>query len=210
MTIWSYRAIIEQQTLFGTPDNVWEVYYGTCGCLLHLGPENIDTPISEIKQYLGAKYDFRFAIHPRIMEETVASVFKNMGYTTLVTAFSGDSGIDVILTDASGNQIGVQVKRSKNAIKIEQIRSFLGALVLGKYTKGIFVTTSRYQAGCAQIVRDASNLGYFIDLFDADKFLEALKISQAKEIGKHQDFLNINILPKLQLKFIGENFLNSL
>jgi restriction system protein len=101
-----------------------------------------------------------------------------MGYNVRVTAYSGDDGIDVILDGPGNDVIGVQVKRYKGSIEVEQIRAFTGALVLGGLTKGIFVTTSRFQAGAVGTVDRLSRRGYRIELMDADRFYDALKIAQ--------------------------------
>jgi restriction system protein len=54
-----------------------------------------------------------------MFEETVASVFRSLGYDATVTAYSGDGGIDVILHKGE-ERIGVQVKRYRNSISVEQ------------------------------------------------------------------------------------------
>ena len=64
-----------------------------------------------MSRYLTAKYEERFIINPRLFEETVASVFKSIGYFTRVTAYQNDGGIDIILDGNDNKVIGVQVKR---------------------------------------------------------------------------------------------------
>ena len=139
---------------------------------------DISQPLDEIRRYLLAKYDARFLIYPHIFEDTVASVFRDVGYDTFVTARTGDDGIDVILHGPNRERIGVQVKRWKNAIKAEQIRALAGALILGRYTKGVFVTTSRFQPGAEDTTRRFKMLGIPIELLDAHKFFDVLKIAQ--------------------------------
>jgi len=151
---------------------------GAIGCLKELDTNKIEAPLEEVKQFLAAKYDSRFDMHPRLFEETVASVFKNLGYRARVTAYSNDNGIDVILDGPSKSLIGVQVKRYKNTIKAEQIRSLSGALLLGGYTKGIFVTTSHFQSGAYKTAKLSEVRGKPIELIDSKRFLEALHISQ--------------------------------
>jgi restriction system protein len=113
---------------------------GAAGSLRELDLPNVEGPLEEIRSYLAARYSDRFRVHPRVFEETVASVFRDLGYGARVTAYSGDDGIDVILDGQSDTMIGVQVKRYRNSIQVEQIRSLAGALVLGGLTRGIFVT----------------------------------------------------------------------
>jgi restriction system protein len=157
------------------------VVHSTAGMLRGLEIADISTPLTEARQFLAAKYDSRFDLHPRLMEEIVASVFHDHGYDSMVTAYSNDGGIDAVLIDPSGISVGVQVKRYKNRINVEQIRAFLGALVLGGYTKGIFVSTSSFTRpamDAAGLSRQAAATQ--IELVDSNKFLEALKIAQHK------------------------------
>jgi len=171
-------------------------YYGAAASLKELDLSDISTPLAEVMSYLTAKYESRFAIHPRILEETVASVFRDMGYDVLVTAYSGDSGIDVIMTQRS-THIGVQVKRYRDSIKAEQIRSLAGALVLNGLTRGIFVATSSFQKGAIKSADQYGQLGYDIDLIDGERFLEALKITQRAMYQSKGHFVKVHDLRTL-------------
>ncbi len=152
--------------------------YGAVAILRNLDLISISTPIEEIRNFLVAKYESRYDVHPRLFEETVASVFRDLDYQAKVTAYSGDGGIDIVLVGKDSSEIGVQVKRYKNSISVEQIRSFTGALVLSGYTKGIFVTTSRFQSGASKTTKLAGLRGVQIDLLNAERFYDALKITQ--------------------------------
>jgi len=165
------------------PDDLqlgWQpaLIYGAAGSLRELDLTDINTPLNEVRRYLAAKYESRFDIDPRLMEETVGSVFQNMGHTVLVTAYSGDGGIDVILRDPDGATVGVQVKRNRKVIEAEQIRSLTGALVLQGHTRGIFVTTSSYRKGAKATANLSGLKGIPIELIDADRFYEMLKLVQ--------------------------------
>jgi restriction system protein len=138
----------------------------------------VSEPLHEVRSYLLAKYDARFQIHPRVFEETVASVFRAVGFQTVVTAYSGDNGIDIILTGADDREIGVQVKRHRNAISAEAIRALTGALVVNNLTRGVFVTTSRFQKGALRTSRSAALRGVPIELVDAARLFDALRIAQ--------------------------------
>jgi restriction system protein len=151
--------------------------FGSCGCLRELDLTDLQTPITEIRDYLVAKYEARYRMHPRLFEETVASVFGSLGYHSTATAYVGDDGIDVILNKGN-SQVGVQVKRYKNSISVEQIRSLAGALVLGGMTKGIFVTTHVFQSGARDTVERLSTRGYKIELLDAQRFYDRLTLAQ--------------------------------
>lgn len=146
--------------------------------LKKLDLHDISIPLGDIRSYLAAKYESRFKIHPRIFEEVVASVFRDHGFSTKVTTYSGDGGIDIILDGKNDKTIGVQVKRYKNSISVSQIRELTGALILNGLTKGIFVTTSEFQEGVHPLTDISAKKGYPIELIDATKFFEKLKIAQ--------------------------------
>jgi hypothetical protein len=110
-----------------------DCFAGGFGVLRQFDLTDVKQPIDSIRSYLLAKYDARFAIHPRKFEELVASVFRDLGYHSRVTAYSGDDGIDVVLDGPNGDVVGVQVKRYSNSIEVDQIRALTGALVIGGY-----------------------------------------------------------------------------
>jgi restriction system protein len=96
-----------------------------------------------------------------------------------VTSYSGDEGIDVAILDGEGGETaGIQVKRYQGKISAEQIRSFTGALVLKGMTSGIFVTTSSFQKGAHHVKSVAQARGLAIELVDAKRFYDALRIAQ--------------------------------
>jgi restriction system protein len=154
------------------------IEYGAIGSLRELDIKDLHQPIEAVRQYLAAKYNKRFQVHPKLFEETVASVFRDLNYKARVTAYSGDDGIDIILDGPDDSLIGVQVKRYKNTIKVEQIRSLAGALLIGGYTKGIFVTTSFFQPGAKRTVDLSALRGIPIELINATDFYDALQIAQ--------------------------------
>ena len=121
--------------------------YGGIGALRVLDLSDLRTPIEEVRAFLVARYEERFHVHPRLFEETVGSVFRDLGYSTRVTAYSGDDGIDVILDGPNGESVGVQVKRYREKINVARIRELTGALVINGLTRGIFLTTSDFAAG---------------------------------------------------------------
>lgn len=169
-----------------------------CGSLRELDLTDQTLPLEQIRSYLIAKYDERFHIDPWKFEEVVGSVYRDLGYRVRVTARSGDGGIDVILDGDDNVVIGVQVKRYKNKICIEQIASLAGALLAKGITRGIFVTTSSFQSGVPAFAEALSLRGHPIELVDAKRFYDALKITQrpiyksAKEKGA--PFLNVELV----------------
>lgn len=163
-------------------------YSGGFASLKNLDVRQIDTPVHTVRQYLLASYKSRFDTHPRIYEETVASVFRDLGYFVRVTSFSRDNGIDIYLDGPDGALIGVQVKRWASSIKIDQIHSLGGALLVNGCTEGIFVTTSSFQKGA---VINAGKLGAItgipIHLVDSEKLFAALSIVARPALWSPED-----------------------
>ncbi len=151
---------------------------GAMGVLKPLDLANQTAPLNEVRAYLAAKYENRLSMSPTLLEKTVASVFGSCGYRTIVTGRSGDGGIDVVLRGATGDTIGVQVKRYKRRIRAEAIRAFVGALILRGHPSGVFVTTSSFQPGASEEASLATLLGTPVELVDARNFYDLLRISQ--------------------------------
>lgn len=151
--------------------------YGVGACITKLDQDNLEPGLSEVRSRLSK--DFKTSkteIHPRHFEEVVASVLRDMGYRTRVTGYTNDGGIDIILDGPGNKLIGVQVKRWKNKIGVDQIRELLGALVLRQLTDGLVITTSTYMAGAAKLTRKARELGFCIELVNGRQFFEALEL----------------------------------
>ncbi|MCI9517195.1 MAG: restriction endonuclease [Lachnospiraceae bacterium] len=174
-------------------------YYGSIAVLKKLDLNDISLPINDVSQYLLAKYEDRFQIHPRLFEETVASVFRNAGYHARTTAYQNDGGIDVVLDGKDNKIIGVQVKRYKNSIRVSQIREFAGALIENNMTKGIFVTTSKFQSGAHKSIYNFEKRGIGVKLMDSDRFYDALQIK--RETENLQDEI-IEYISNAELKLI--------
>lgn len=103
----------------------------------------------EIEQYLrGMKpYDF---------QDLVAALLRAMGYhVTWVAPPGRDGGIDILAyTDPLGTRpprIKVQVKREKESISVEGLRSFMA--VLGDDDVGLFVSTGGFTKNAAEEAR---------------------------------------------------------
>ena len=163
-------------------DGYTPLFEGKRAVLKRLDVSDQRIPLDEIRQYLMAHYAARFEVHPRRFEEVVGDVFSSLGFKVRVTAYSGDQGIDVILDGGEDKTIGVQVKRYRNTIDVDQIRELTGALVLGGHTKGIFVTTSAFCSGAQKVASISSMRGYPIQLLDAQRFYAALKIAQIASV----------------------------
>ncbi len=153
-------------------DNIFQIFFEIVGAITCFELSDISVPLTEVRSYLIRKYNDRFNVHPRLFQDTVSSVFKDLGYDTINTGYTNDGGIDAILLN-KGKPIAVQVKRTKNSIKVEQIRAFLGALTINSFNKGIYVSTGPYQSGCSDIANN-----YNIELINGQKFYDFLKDAQ--------------------------------
>lgn len=158
------------------------------GTLRNLDLDDVSLPIDFARDYLVARYSDRTKVHPKVFQDVVASVFRDHGYEAFVTGYIKDGGIDVILQKGH-TTIGVQVKRSKNTIVVEQIRSLAGALVLANLTQGVFVTTSRFTRDAKEATTAFTKTLYpmALELIDAERFFDALKIAQRNRYGSIKD-----------------------
>lgn len=153
------------------------VICGAQGVLKQLDSTDLSLPLEELLPYLKANYDERLRLHPKRYEDVVAAVFKNGGHRVLTTSYSKDGGIDLFVFESDSTSCtGVQVKRYKNKIGVEQIRSFAGALMVNDLTKGVFVTTSEYTAGSKVEAKVLSSRGLPIELVDSSQFYDKLKL----------------------------------
>ena len=180
----------------------WVVTLASSPVLEDLALDDIDMPLDQVRRYLMRKFQARASMHPRLLELTVASVFGDLGYRAYATGYSNDGGVDVILQGASGVRIGVQVRRRKDAVEVEQIRAFLGALVLGGYTRGVYVSASRFSRGAREAARRSTHAIMPIELVDPDRFFDMLGYAQLKRRPGPED---CNITPEKPLKFHGNS-----
>jgi restriction system protein len=156
---------------------------GACAQLRNLDIADISIPLDVLRAYLLAKYSDRFNIAPRKLEELVGNVFGDHGYSSYVTAYQNDGGIDVMLCKGH-ESVGVQVKRYKNRIEAEQIRAFAGALMLGDHPSGIFVTTSEFRSGAITAAEGFTARGIPIQLMDAQRLYDALRLKQNTDLSE--------------------------
>ena len=147
------------------------------GALRTFNPTDISAPIEALRAHLMLHPDEMLKLHPQRLEDVVGSIFADFGYRSRVTAYRGDGGIDVYLEDEEG-LVGVQVKRTKNPIEIEQVNSLTGALFVNDCSSGVFVTTSRFRRGATNVAGKARARGLPIELYDGARLLDALEIAQ--------------------------------
>ena len=167
-----------------------QIIASSIGSLQELDLSDISLPLGEGKNYLSKPPNKIMDLNPRMFEELVASVFKDIGYNVNLSAHSTDGGIDIFLSGRENDIIGVQVKRYKQRIGVEQIRSMAGAMVLNKIPKGIFVTTSDFSKQATKTSDDLKGRGYPIELINADRFFNILQeIKGERSAPSGEDFL---------------------
>lgn len=166
-------------------------HYGAAGSLKELGFTDIGAPLWELRTFLQRDFDRRNTVDPRLFEETVVSIFRSLGYEGHVTAYQNDGGIDAVVYRGSELPIGVQIKRTKNKIEAEQIRSFAGALVLQDFTSGIFLTTSSFTAGAVSSAASYREKLISIELVDATRFFDGIGVAQRRELPSREEALDL-------------------
>jgi restriction system protein len=105
-------------------------------------------------------------IDPYYFEKVILILLNKMGYGEFVeTSKSGDGGIDGIINkDKLGlEKIYIQAKRyNDNKVREKDIRNFIGAMS-GDTSKGVFVTTSSFDAPATQKAQEAHHKIILID-----------------------------------------------
>ncbi len=107
-------------------------------------------------------------IDPYYFEKVILILLKSMGYGDFIeTSKSGDGGVDGIINeDKLGlDKIYIQAKRyGENKVREKEIRNFIGAMS-GDTSKGVFVTTSKFDEGAIKKAHDAHHTIILIDGF---------------------------------------------
>jgi restriction system protein len=135
-------------------------------------------------------------IDPYYFEKVVLILLKKMGYGDFIeTSKSSDGGIDGIINeDKLGlDRIFIQAKRfNGNKVREKDIRNFIGAMS-GDTNKGVFVTTSEYDAGAIQKAKQAHHK---IILIDGAKLVDLM----------HQYNVGVQIKSTYEIKQIDGDF----
>lgn len=159
-------------------------------------PQTPSAPASTIEDEVLARIQ---SLAPMQFEALIAEFLKAKGLSDVrVTGRSGDGGID-----GDGNSAFLklpccfQAKRyaGGNQVGAPDIRNFKGGMV-GKYDRGIFVTTSGFTAGAKE---EADQPGATIILIDGNDF-----VGKLLELG-----LGIKTTPVVE-RSVDENFFDSL
>jgi restriction system protein len=148
----------------------------------------------EIANYLAS-------IDPYALQELVAALLEAMDYHVSWIAPPGkDGGVDIhAWTDPLGTKpphIKVQVKRRKDNIAVDELRSFLA--LINQDDVGIFVTTGGFTRDAAELARSQESRK--ITLLDRDKLVE-LWVEYNDRLAKDKRHL----LPLKPIYFLAPN-----
>ena len=135
----------------------------------------IESGVESIEQSIKSELLERLKdIDPYYFEKVILVLLNRMGFGEMVeTRKSGDGGVDGIINqDQLGlDKIFMQAKRyNDNKVREKEIRNFIGAMS-GDTSKGVFVTTSEFDAAA---VRKASQAHHKIILIDGSKLVDLM------------------------------------
>jgi len=129
-------------------------------------------------------------IDPYDLQELVASLLAAMGYhVNWVSPRGKDAGLDIVAyTDPLGTKpprIKVQVKRRKDSIGVEELRSFLA--LINEDDVGIFVTTGGFSKDATELARHQERRQ--ITLIDQQRLVELWVEYQERVASDRRDLL---------------------
>lgn len=157
----------------------------------------IDRGILEIDQQVKNELLEKLKeLDPFYFEKVILILLKRMGYGDFQeTSKTGDGGIDGIINeDKLGlDKIYLQAKRyDENKVREKDIRNFIGAMS-GDTSKGVFVTTSKFDSGA---VRKAHEAHHTIVLIDGSHLVDLM----------HQYNVGVQISSTYEIKELDEDF----
>lgn len=108
----------------------------------------------------------------RELELLCGVAYEHMGFQVIVTPKGNDDGVDVFASDHTPGQKGLVVVQSKkwdksNPVGKTEVRELMGTIGLHKATKGVLVTTGRYERGAFKMAGDDPR----IELLDRQEIL---------------------------------------
>lgn len=166
------------------------VDYASPQDLIDSGFSTIET---EVKTELLEKLK---EIDPYYFEKVILILLKRMGYGDFIeTSKSGDGGIDGIINeDKLGlEKIYTQAKRyNENKVREKDIRNFIGAMS-GDTSKGVFITTSKFDDSAIKKAREAH---HSIILIDGAKLVDLM----------HQYNVGVQVKTVYEVKEIDNDF----
>jgi restriction system protein len=143
-----------------------------------------DVALTDLRHHLLRRWEDRKVISAGKAQDLVASVLKDHLKCDVLkltaNANAPDGGIDLFICSIGGQvNRAVQVKRrmKKDVEPIDDVRHFVGALVLEGYRKGIFVTTARrFSKPAAKVAANARLKRHRLelDLINGAQYLSCL------------------------------------
>lgn len=111
----------------------------------------------------------------RELEWLCGAAYEHMGFQVVVTPRGNDDGVDVFAASHTPGQKGLVVVQAKkwhdsNPVGKGEVRDLVGTMDLQRATKGVLVTTGRYEAGALQIDKQDPR----IELIGRDEILQLL------------------------------------
>lgn len=97
----------------------------------------------KIRKTMAQKIEDLLELSPREFEKYIGELFNHLGYSTEVTQYVNDKGIDIVMYKDDIKYV-VQCKRYKGTVGSPEIQTFLGALNHANADKGFFVTTGMF------------------------------------------------------------------
>jgi hypothetical protein len=156
-------------------------------CLRQFTIVDDDVPMAALRRHLRRSPQTLHELGPKRLELIVASVFSDFFHCEAIhVGRTGDGGIDLILLETSGEPVLIQVKGHRNGAKPEpvaSIREFVGAMVLRRGLRGIFVTTAhRFTRGAHEAAERAETQTTIqqLDLVDASRLLDVLCVTHER------------------------------
>lgn len=166
----------------------WELYHAVYS---EVPVELTELTIPQLQSHLRRRWDDRKHMSSQQAEELVAALLQEhyQGEVLRVTANanSKDGGIDLyVIHDNGAVKRAVQVKRrqTRDTESVQEIRNFVGAMILDGAELGVFVTTaSRFTAPAAAIPANEglTRKKLTLELIDGQKLYELLEHSNRKQ-----------------------------
>jgi restriction system protein len=179
-------------------------YFARYACHYHSVLEDVDissndVAVADLRRHLRLRWNDRTLISAGKAEELVAAVLRDHlqcdVYHATAHVNTPDDGIDLFVASRDGNiKAAVQVKRRITAEvePVEPIRSFVGALVIEGYDRGIFVTTAlQFSPAALQVpnARPVKNRRLELELIDGERLLELLRATSPPQQVRLPDII---------------------
>jgi HJR/Mrr/RecB family endonuclease len=148
--------------------------------------------LDELGTHLSRRFSDAFALSPRRFEELVADIYRNLGYHSRLTQQTRDGGYDIVLLErATNRQVIVECKRYKEGrrVGVAAVREVLGVQLDLGVPHAKIVTTSEFTQPAIKMSEKLKQrqCGYELDLVDAARLVETLRVYNSKLPPLHAD-----------------------